>query len=439
MKPKILVADDSATIQKVIGITLANEDFQLIKCVAEVELLDLVKEHKPELVLLDYNLSESKTGYDLISEIRNIHDARVIFLYGTFDTIDEALNKSTQVDGHVVKPFDAKKFINLCRDVLTLPVHELSPDFDDEYNDEEGEDFSNNFDSVETDPDKTDQFELGDDWQVNQPNLEDDIEPEDVITSQEKNQLEAGIEDWGIPVPGVIDRDDSHAMDLPPVIEAKSEVAIPEKIQEEAQDAIPSDSDLEYPDITQVVKTVEIEEDFLDVSDDGPQLVSMDELNEVEVPDDGIELTATAGTDTIEGVQALEEQIADETDSEEDLWSADEVMEDPDAHNFYDETEEVEAPITDEPTRREFDITPEATKPINVEAGDKTDPMLSLMTPAMIEAKVRESMQPIIEKIVREEAQKIIEKVAWEVIPDLAENIIKEQLERLADDVFAEE
>ncbi|MAZ49084.1 MAG: hypothetical protein CME65_11010 [Halobacteriovoraceae bacterium] len=442
MTPKILVADDSPTIQKVIGITLASENFEIIKCEDENSLESLVSEHKPELVLLDYNLSEALTGYDLVENIRKIHQARVIFLYGTFDTIDESLNNQFNIDGSMVKPFDAKKFIHLCRDTIALDLESDSTQMDSSsFDAEEIEDFED-YDSNESDydPDSTDKFELGEDWQVNQPLRDDndDLTSEDVISTQEKNELEAGMEDWGVAVPGVIDQADSSSVDLPPVIDAAEEVLV------ESEDLIPSDDDLEYPDI----------EEKPTGSNNTPQLVSMEELNEdvsdvdSGIPSEGIDLNSTSGTDTIEEVQALEDQIADETNIEDDIWSADEVHEDPDAHRFFDETTEVQAP-----GRRTEDTRPEQTRPINTEIGEKTDPMMNPLLNQNIEninQSVKDSLDPVIEKIVkeevakvlerviREEAQRAIEKVAWEIIPDLAENIIKEQLSRLADDVASE-
>ena len=72
MEHKVLIADDSLTIQKVIKITLSNEPFVLSDCTDADELVSSVEEFKPAIVLLDFNLSENKTGYDLCKEIKEV-------------------------------------------------------------------------------------------------------------------------------------------------------------------------------------------------------------------------------------------------------------------------------------------------------------------------------------------------------------------------------
>ncbi|MDH5414322.1 MAG: response regulator, partial [Flavobacteriaceae bacterium] len=117
--PKVIVADDSQTIQKVVGIYLSNEDYELIKCVDEDTLMPLLEEHGPSLVILDFNLSENKTGYDLAKEIKENSGARVLMLYGTFDTIDEDLFDEAGINAHLVKPFDGSKFVNFCNQLVS--------------------------------------------------------------------------------------------------------------------------------------------------------------------------------------------------------------------------------------------------------------------------------------------------------------------------------
>ncbi len=91
MSSKILVADDSLTIQKVIGITLANSGYELTECTKEEDLISKVKSNQYDLVLLDFNLSEQKSGYELSLEIKKIlPKAGLIIMLGTFDTVDES-------------------------------------------------------------------------------------------------------------------------------------------------------------------------------------------------------------------------------------------------------------------------------------------------------------------------------------------------------------
>ena len=60
MSKRILVADDSLTIQKVINITLASYDYDLIECHNETQLYEQLENGPYDLVLLDFNISENK-------------------------------------------------------------------------------------------------------------------------------------------------------------------------------------------------------------------------------------------------------------------------------------------------------------------------------------------------------------------------------------------
>ena len=61
MNHKVLLADDSLTIQKVIKITLANQPFDIVDCVTDDELFKKLPEVQPELVFLDFNVFRSNS------------------------------------------------------------------------------------------------------------------------------------------------------------------------------------------------------------------------------------------------------------------------------------------------------------------------------------------------------------------------------------------
>ena len=49
MAEKILVADDSLTIQKVIAITLANTDYELVECLSHKDLVSNLESNEFDL------------------------------------------------------------------------------------------------------------------------------------------------------------------------------------------------------------------------------------------------------------------------------------------------------------------------------------------------------------------------------------------------------
>ena len=149
MSKKILVADDSATIQKVVSITLANESCELVEALDSQSMFDKLAEDKYALVLLDFNLSEDMSGYDLAKTIKERSpETNIIAMLGTFDSVEEEKLQDVGINDVVVKPFESNKFIQSCRslmadfeggvdspvaidDVSNLPVEEF-PSSDEE-------------------------------------------------------------------------------------------------------------------------------------------------------------------------------------------------------------------------------------------------------------------------------------------------------------------
>lgn len=133
MSAKILVADDSLTIQKVVGITLADTGYELEQCKSENDLYEKIKVRKYDLILLDFNLAESKSGYDLAKEVLSISpDVKILVMLGTFDSVDESQLESIGVADKIVKPFESAKFVEKCTELIESEGSD-DDDSDDEY------------------------------------------------------------------------------------------------------------------------------------------------------------------------------------------------------------------------------------------------------------------------------------------------------------------
>ena len=69
MPKKILLADDSLTIQKVVELTFSDGDYSLV-CVGNgARALEKVREDRPDLVLADVVMPE-KNGYEVCEAIK---------------------------------------------------------------------------------------------------------------------------------------------------------------------------------------------------------------------------------------------------------------------------------------------------------------------------------------------------------------------------------
>ncbi len=126
MGKRILVADDSLTILKVIELTFSESDFRLT-CVSNGRLaLDKVREDPPDLILADVVMPE-KNGYEVCEEVKkNPATAHipVVLLAGTFEPFDRERAERLGCDAIVPKPFDSRELYRKVESLLGGPVPE---------------------------------------------------------------------------------------------------------------------------------------------------------------------------------------------------------------------------------------------------------------------------------------------------------------------------
>jgi CheY-like chemotaxis protein len=126
MPHRILLADDSLTIQKVIELTFSGTEFEL-KAVGNGDLaLPLLDSYSPDIVLADC-VMPGKTGYEICEEIKSRPGGRyvpVILLTGTFEPFDKPRAERAGADSCVTKPFDSQGLASLVRDLVKKAAEE---------------------------------------------------------------------------------------------------------------------------------------------------------------------------------------------------------------------------------------------------------------------------------------------------------------------------
>ena len=126
MPHRILLADDSLTIQKVIELTFSGTEFEL-KAVGNGDLaLPLLDSFLPDVVLADCVIP-GKTGYELCEEVKRRPGGRfvpVVLLTGTFEPFDRPRAELAGADSFVTKPFDSQGLAALVRDLVTRAAEE---------------------------------------------------------------------------------------------------------------------------------------------------------------------------------------------------------------------------------------------------------------------------------------------------------------------------
>lgn len=114
MAKKILLADDSITIQKVISITFASEDYELIIVGDGDSAINRAKEARPDLILADVAMP-GKNGYEVCEAIKNdpeLSSTPVLLLAGTFEPLNRTEAERVGADDSIIKPFESQELLN---------------------------------------------------------------------------------------------------------------------------------------------------------------------------------------------------------------------------------------------------------------------------------------------------------------------------------------
>lgn len=118
---KLLLADDSITIRKVVELVLADEGFELKLTSDGAEALDAVSSFRPDIILTDVDMP-GLSGYQLTETIKNSPATRsipVILMVGAFETVDEDLIKKAGADDYIIKPFESHDLISKLKNALS--------------------------------------------------------------------------------------------------------------------------------------------------------------------------------------------------------------------------------------------------------------------------------------------------------------------------------
>ena len=114
MPRTLLLADDSVTIQKVVGISFANEDVQLVTVDNGDDALARARDARPDIVLADV-VMPGLNGYEVCEAIKQdpaLSGIPVLLLTGTFEAFDETRAQAVGADGHITKPFEAQALVD---------------------------------------------------------------------------------------------------------------------------------------------------------------------------------------------------------------------------------------------------------------------------------------------------------------------------------------
>ncbi|HKV39818.1 MAG TPA: response regulator [Blastocatellia bacterium] len=116
MKPKILLADDSAGVQRMAARALEGA-FDVVAVSNGDQAAAKLDEFRPDFVIADA-LMPGKDGYELcwiVKQRADTRDVPVILLYGVFEPFDWSRAQRAGADAYLAKPFQPPGLIDLIR------------------------------------------------------------------------------------------------------------------------------------------------------------------------------------------------------------------------------------------------------------------------------------------------------------------------------------
>ncbi|HKX29582.1 MAG TPA: response regulator [Blastocatellia bacterium] len=125
----ILVIDDSATVRKLVTVTLERRGHQVVTANGAMEALAKLNELTPDLVLLDITLPHTD-GYQICNLIKAASHTRgvpVVILSGKDGFLDKVRGRTAGAVGYVTKPFEPAALVKIVENYCNQPGSQEQP------------------------------------------------------------------------------------------------------------------------------------------------------------------------------------------------------------------------------------------------------------------------------------------------------------------------
>src|SRR5688500_16218149 len=126
MAHKLLLADDSVTIQRVIELTFADEDVDVTTVGDGQMAIDLLDTDPPDIILADVDMPK-RDGYEVAAYVKSrpkLAHIPVVLLTGAFEPIDQARATAAGSSDVLAKPFEPQMVINRVKELLGRKRHD---------------------------------------------------------------------------------------------------------------------------------------------------------------------------------------------------------------------------------------------------------------------------------------------------------------------------
>ena len=117
MSGKILIVEDEPKLANVLADYLKASGFDSVLLANGTEVVPWVREHKPDMILLDLMLP-GRDGMDICREIRTFSQVPVIMVTAKVEEIDRLLGLELGADDYICKPFSPREVVARVKAVL---------------------------------------------------------------------------------------------------------------------------------------------------------------------------------------------------------------------------------------------------------------------------------------------------------------------------------
>lgn len=110
MALRVLLADESSTIKKVLQLALSDYGIEVKSVPSGIDVISVALDFRPELIFADILLTK-RNGYEVCGDIKahpQLKNIPVVLMWSSFMEFDEKLAQKAGANGRLEKPFDTE-------------------------------------------------------------------------------------------------------------------------------------------------------------------------------------------------------------------------------------------------------------------------------------------------------------------------------------------
>jgi CheY-like chemotaxis protein len=131
MALRVLLADESPTIKKVMQISLQDFSIELKAVQLGIDVVQVAEQFQPDIIFCDV-LLQKKSGYEVAQEIKShpkLRKTPVVLMWSGFMELDEEKFRECRADANIEKPFDSNTLRQIVKNLVKTEGGEAISDF----------------------------------------------------------------------------------------------------------------------------------------------------------------------------------------------------------------------------------------------------------------------------------------------------------------------